>query len=56
MKVYVNGRQVTVIPGMTVQHALIAADQWHPQEYGKIRDEWGNEIGRRPSRRHDDFY
>lgn len=46
MKVYVNGKPVEVIPGMTVKHALISAGLG--DEVGddnKIYDEWDNVVG-----------
>jgi hypothetical protein len=46
MKVYVNDLEVTIVPGMTVRHALIAAGLVHEIEKGrKVYDEMGNEIG-----------
>jgi len=46
MKVYVNDREVTIVPGMTVKHALIAAGLIDEIKQGtKVYDEIGNEIG-----------
>lgn len=46
MKVFVNDREVNLVPGMTVKHALIAAGLVHEIEMGrKVYDEMGNEIG-----------
>jgi hypothetical protein len=46
MTVYVNGKPVDVLPGMTVRHALISAGLLKEIERGKrTYDEWGNEIG-----------
>jgi hypothetical protein len=46
MKVYVNDLEVTIVPGMTVKHALIAAGLVHEIEKGKrVYDKYGNEIG-----------
>jgi hypothetical protein len=46
MKIYVNGLSVSVFPGMTVRHALIAADLHKEiKDSKKVYDEWGNELG-----------
>ncbi len=46
MRVYLNGRCLELLPGMTVQHALIRADLLKEVESGKrVYDEWGNEVG-----------
>jgi hypothetical protein len=46
MKVFVNNKEVDIIAGMTVRHALIAADFLKDISSGKkVFDEWGNEIG-----------
>jgi hypothetical protein len=46
MTVFVNDRQVDILPGMTVKHALAAAGLLKKMETAKkVRDEWGNEIG-----------
>lgn len=46
MKVYVNDREVDLGLGMTVKHALIAADLIDMIKQGrKIYDEMENEIG-----------
>ncbi|MCX7965625.1 MAG: hypothetical protein N2596_03250 [Syntrophorhabdaceae bacterium] len=46
MKVYVNGKPVELLPGMTVKHALISSGLIKEIEAGKkVYDEWGNEIG-----------
>jgi hypothetical protein len=46
MRVYVNDRQVDLLPGMTVRHALIAAGLLAQVDEGKnVRDEWGNPVG-----------
>lgn len=45
MTVHVNDKAVTVAPGMTVRHALIAAGCGQPKIGEKVRDEWGNELG-----------
>jgi hypothetical protein len=46
MKVFVNDREVNLVPGMTVKHALIAAELIHEIEKGKkVYDRHGNEIG-----------
>ena len=46
MRVYVNGRDVDLLPGMSVKHALIQVELLKEVESGKkVYDEWGNEIG-----------
>jgi hypothetical protein len=46
MKVYVNDREVNLVKGMTVKHALIAAKLIDAIKQGKkVYDEMGNEIG-----------
>jgi len=46
MKVYVNDREVSLVTGMTVKHALISAGLIDEIEKGKkVYDEMGNEIG-----------
>jgi hypothetical protein len=46
MKVFVNDLETTIVPGMTVRHALIAAGLVHEIENGKrVYDKYGNEIG-----------
>jgi len=45
MQVYVNGRPVTLAPGMRVRHALTAAGFTLKEPGLLVRDEWGNEIG-----------
>ncbi|SEM70119.1 hypothetical protein SAMN04489760_1367 [Syntrophus gentianae] len=45
MKVYVNGNAVFVLEGMTVRHALLAANLREKAEPFLVRDEWGNEVG-----------
>jgi hypothetical protein len=46
MKVFVNDREVNLITGMTVKHALIAARLMDEIKQGKkVYDEIGNEIG-----------
>jgi len=46
MTVYVNDRQVDILPGMTVKHALISAGLLEEIAASKrVFDEWGNEIG-----------
>jgi len=46
MKIYVNEKEVDLLPGMTVQHALINAGLLKELGQGKkAYDEWGNEIG-----------
>jgi hypothetical protein len=44
--VWVNGKQVTVVPGMKVRHALIGAGLMEEIIRGKkVYDEGGNEMG-----------
>jgi len=46
MTVYVNNSEVSLVTGMTVRHALIAAGLVHEIEKGKrVYDKYGNEIG-----------
>ena len=46
MNVYVNDREVSVTPGMTVEHALVGAGVLDEIKAGKkTYDEFGNEIG-----------
>jgi hypothetical protein len=46
MTVYVNDRQIDILPGMAVKHALISAGLLKELEASKrVFDEWGNEIG-----------
>jgi hypothetical protein len=46
MRVYVNDRQVDILPGMTVRHALIAAGLLAQVDEAKsVRDEWDNPVG-----------
>ncbi|MBM4275529.1 MAG: hypothetical protein FJ134_13870 [Deltaproteobacteria bacterium] len=46
MRVYVNGRPVELLPGMTVKHALIQAGLLEEVAKGrKTYDEYGNEVG-----------
>jgi hypothetical protein len=46
MIVYVNNSEVSLVTGMTVRHALIAAGLVHEIEKGKrVYDKHGNEIG-----------
>jgi len=46
MKVYVNDREVNLVKGMTVKHALTAAGLMDEIKQGKkVFDETGNEIG-----------
>lgn len=46
MKIYVNGIEIELLPGMTVRHALIHAGLLNVVEQGKkVFDAWGNELG-----------
>jgi len=46
MRVYVNGRPVDLMRGMTVKHALLQAGFPEEKEISrKVYDEWGNEMG-----------
>jgi len=46
VKIYVNDREVELLPGMTVRHALIQGDLLKEIEKGKkVLDQWGNELG-----------
>ncbi len=46
MVVFVNDKEVHLMPGMTVKHALTQAGLLKSVKAGKhVYDEWGNEIG-----------
>jgi len=46
MKAYVNDREVTLTPGMTVKHAIIAAELMEEIRRGKkVYDDQGHEVG-----------
>ncbi len=46
MKVFVNNQEISLLPGMTVKHALIGVNLLDEMEKGKkAYDEWGNELG-----------
>jgi len=46
MKIYVNDREIDVLPGMAVKHALMRADLLREVETSKrVYDEWENELG-----------
>lgn len=46
MRVYVDGNEVTLVPGMTVRHALVAAGLLTEISRGMlVRDAWGNVTG-----------
>lgn len=46
MKIIVNGKEVEILKGMIVKHAIIAAGLFEETKHGKkVYDEWGNEIG-----------
>ncbi|MDD5167940.1 MAG: hypothetical protein PHN75_03905 [Syntrophales bacterium] len=45
IKVYVDGAAVLLLNGMTVRHALIAADLLSKGEDLRVLDEWGNDLG-----------
>ena len=46
IKVFINDRLIHVLPGMTVQHALILIGVLKEVEDSKkVYDEWGNEVG-----------
>ena len=46
MRIRVNDREVDLLPGMTVKHALLQAGLAKAVEGGrKVYDEWGNEVG-----------
>ena len=44
-RVFVNGEEVNLIPGMTVYHALISAGFQDTMKGKKVYDEFGNEVG-----------
>lgn len=46
MRLFVNNREVDLMPGMKVIHALIGAGLDGELKKGKkVYDEWGNEVG-----------
>ncbi len=45
MIVFVNGKEMHLLPGMSVEHALIQAGLLTSLNGKKIYDEWGNEVG-----------
>ncbi len=46
IKVFINDKLIHVLPGMTVQHALILVGILKEVEDSKkVYDEWGNEVG-----------
>jgi hypothetical protein len=46
MKVFVNNKEIKILNGMSVKHAVIAAGLYEEIKRGKrTYDEWGNEIG-----------
>jgi len=46
MVVFVNDKEVHLLPGMTVKHALTQAGLMSSVKAGKrVYDAWGNEIG-----------
>lgn len=46
MKIFVNNKEVFILEGMKIKHAIIAADLFEEIKDGKrVYDEWGNEIG-----------
>lgn len=45
MKVYVNDMEVTLLPGMTVRHAITAAGLLSAMAHATVRDAWGHVVG-----------
>lgn len=46
MKIYVNEKEIELLPGMTVRHALVQTALLKEMEKGKkVYDQWGNELG-----------
>jgi hypothetical protein len=46
MRVWLKGKPVSLIPGMTVRQALIGSDLLKEVEKGaRVFDEWGHEMG-----------
>ncbi len=46
MKIYINEQEIELLPGMTVQHAVVHAGLLKEIGKGKkVYDQWGNEIG-----------
>lgn len=45
MRVFVNGKRIDLIPGMTVRHALEANFEGQLQIQVIVTDRWGNRLG-----------
>ena len=46
MRIWINGKSVTLLPGMTVRQALIQSNLLQEITKGaRVFDAWGNEIG-----------
>ncbi|RPI79269.1 MAG: hypothetical protein EHM45_03585 [Desulfobacteraceae bacterium] len=46
MRIYVNGREIDLAPGMSVKHALLALDLLKEIQAGKkVYDTAGHEVG-----------
>jgi hypothetical protein len=46
MKIYINEKEVELLLGMTVRHALMHVGLLEEIENGKkVYDQWGNELG-----------
>ena len=46
MRIWLNGKPLTLVPGMKVREALIQAGLLQDiKKGGKVFDEWGNEVG-----------
>ncbi len=46
MRIWLNGKPLTLVPGMKVREALIQAGLLQEIEKGgKVFDKWGNEVG-----------
>ncbi|HVN96047.1 MAG TPA: hypothetical protein VMT62_06430 [Syntrophorhabdaceae bacterium] len=46
MKIFVNDKEIYLLPGMKAIHAVIGAGLMDQIESGRrVYDEWGNEIG-----------
>ncbi len=46
MRVWINGKKVVIIPGMSLRQALVQARLIEKVEKGaRVLDEWGHEMG-----------
>lgn len=46
MKIFVNDKEVYILPGMNIRHAIVSANLYEDIKSGKkVYDEWDNEVG-----------